>query len=156
MQRLGFKSAAVLSACTLLALSSACSFSASSRSSSASSRSSSRSSSGHGGDDNEKDKEKVQEVESSHSGFQEEIAAIAVLYAGSEGTTEDFQRDVSTAAKRNGIPYWELDERVFTAIGIGLERAGIKRGAIPSLPFLQGLRNAARFDAIGNAYSKVK
>jgi hypothetical protein len=140
----------------MVAACSACSFSASSRSSSASSRSSSRSSSGGGEKDREKDQEKVKEIETSQSGFQEEIAAIAVLYVGSNGTAEDFQRDVSFAAKRNGIPYWELDARVFTAIGVGLERAGVNREVIPSIPFLQGLRNAGQFDAIGNAYGRGK
>lgn len=139
-QKAVFKIAAVFSAGLVIAAFSACSFSASSRSSSASSRSSS----GGGGE----------ELESSQAGFQEEIAAIAVLYAGSHGTAEDFQRDISAAAKRNGIPYWELDERVFTAIGIGLERAGVKQELIPSLPFLQGVRGAVQFNAIGNAYDR--
>lgn len=159
MKHTGIKLAAVISAGLLLAASSACSFSASSRSSSRSSSSPSRSSSRRGDSDKGKEKEKAAEpvkvkvVEKAHSGFQEELAAIAVLYVGSSGTAEDFQRDISAAAKRNGIPYWELDERVFTAIGIGLQRAGVKREIIPALPFLQGVRNAALFDAIGNAYS---
>ena len=96
----------------------------------------------------------MKELETTRSAFQEEIAAIAVLYAGSNGTAEDFQRDISAAAKRNGIPYWELDERVFTAIGVGLERAGIKREDLASLPFLQWVRNAANFNKIGEAYGK--
>lgn len=140
MQRTGWKVVAVLSAGMLLAVCSACSFSASSRSSSASSRSSS----GSGGED----------LEASETGFQEEIAAIAVLYVGSHGTAEDFQRDITAAAKRNGIPYWELDERVFTSIGIGLERAGVKQETIPAVPFLQGVRGTAQFKAIGNAYGR--
>ncbi len=148
----------------LLAASSGCSFSASSRSSSRSSSSPSRSSYRRGDSDKEKEKEKekktapvkVKEIEKAHTGFQEELAAIAVLYVGSSGTAEDFQRDISAAAKRNGIPYWELDERVFTAIGIGLERAGVKKEIIPALPFLQGVRNAALFNAIGDAYSEGK
>ncbi len=150
MQHSGFKAAAVFSAGALLVACSACSFSASSRSSSRSSSSPSRSSSRHG------EENKVKELETTRGAFQEEIAAIAVLYVGSGGTAEDFQRDVTAAAKRNGIPYWELDERVFTAIGVGLERAGVKQEIIPSLPFLQGLRNAAQFNAIGNAYGKSK
>jgi len=154
MNKSGIKVAAVISAGMLLAASSACSFSASSRSSSRSSRSSS----GRGDTDREKETEpvKVKQIEKAHTGFQEEIAAIAVLYVGSSGTAEDFQRDITAAAKRNGIPYWELDERVFTAVGIGLQRAGVKKEMIPTLPFLQGVRNAAPFSAIGNAYSTVK
>ena len=97
-------------------------------------------------------KEIVPEPEAPRTIYREEIAAIAVLYVAVNGTADDFQRDISAAAKRNGIPYWELDERVFTAIGIGLERAGVEKEAIPALPFLQGLRNATNFDAIGNAY----
>lgn len=156
MTNTGFRLAAVLAAGLLAATGTACSFSASSRSSSRSSSASSRSSSGSSSARGEKEEkqEKKQEVETSHSAFQEEIAAIAVLYVGSSGTAEDFQRDISAAAKRNGVPYWELDERVFTAIGIGLKRAGISREAIPETPFLQGVRGAALFDAIGNAYGK--
>jgi hypothetical protein len=156
------KFGAVLSAGVLLATSAACSFSASSRSSSrsssASSRSSSGSSSGDGEKENdrEKDKEtaKVKELETIQSGFQEEIAAIAVLYVGSNGSAEDFQRDISAAAKRNGIPYWELDERVFRAIGVGVKRAGVKAEAVPALGFLQGVRNAKPFDAVLDAYGR--
>jgi ABC-type glycerol-3-phosphate transport system substrate-binding protein len=150
MTTTGFRFTAVLAAGLLAAACSACSFSASSRSSSRSSSSPSRSSSAHG--EKEPVQEKKKEIQTSHSAFQEEIAAIAVLYVGSSGTAEDFQRDISAAAKRNGIPYWELDERVFTAIGIGLQRAGVSREAIAGTPFLQGVRNAALFDAIGNAY----
>lgn len=140
MRRTWYKAGALVPVGVMLVVSSACSFSASSRSSSASSRSSS----GRGGE----------EPVASIKGFQEEIAAIAVLYVGSGGTADDFQRDITAAAKRNGIPYWELDERMFAAIGIGLERAGVKREAIASLPFLQGVKNAAQFNAIGNAYGR--
>ncbi len=80
--------------------------------------------------------------------FQEEIAAVAVLYANSAGTAENFQRDISAAAARQGVPAWENDRRVFVAIGKGLMRAGVKREAIPYLPFLQGIRNAQHFDAV--------
>lgn len=160
MKRSGVKVAAVLSAGMLVAASSACSFSASSRSSSRSSSSPSRSSSQRGDADKQQEKEvepvKVKEIQKAHTGFQEELAAIAVLYVGSNGTAEDFQRDITAAAKRNGIPYWELDERVFTAIGIGLQRAGVQKEVIPALPFLQGVRNAALFDAIGNAYREAE
>lgn len=151
MKSVNVKVGAVLTAVMLLAVSSACSFSRSSRSSS---RSSSQKSEAPVAI--EQEPEQAQEMETSNVGFQEEIAAIAVLYVGASGSAEDFQRDISAAAKRNGIPYWELDERVFTAIGIGLERVGVKRQAIASLPFLQGVRNATNFNAIGNAYGQSR
>ena len=128
-----------LAAAGLVVLS-ACSSSRSSKSSSSSSRSSSASSGGGGA------------VAAADQAFAEEIAAIAVLYAGSRGSAEDFQRDVGDAAKRNGIPYWELDERVFSAIGTGLKRAGVPKEQVPHLPFLAGVRNAQHFAAVTNAY----
>jgi hypothetical protein len=135
--------AVLLAAGLILAALPACSFSRSSRSSSRSSASSSRSSSRQG----------AAPAATSQANFQEEIAAIAVLYVGRDGTADDFQRAITAAADRNGVPYWELDERVFTAIGIGLKRAGVAREAIPSVPFLQGVRNAAHFHAIEQAYA---
>lgn len=144
MQQSGIKAALTLLAAAILAVIPACSFSRSSRSSSASSSASSRSSSRSG---------RAAPPAVAQSDFQEEIAAIAVLYAGSNGTVENFQRDVSAAAERNGIPYWEMDERVFSAIGVGLKRAGVAREAIPHLAFLQGVRNAAHFGAIDRAYA---
>ena len=138
MQQVGIKVAAVLTAGMILALTPACSFSRSSRSSASSSRSSSRGSA---------------PVAASQAGFEEEIAAIAVLYVGSNGRADDFQREISVAAKRNGIPYWELDERIFFAIGTGLKRAGVSQTAVSTLPFLQGVRNATHFNAIQKAYA---
>ncbi len=144
MQQSGIKTTSVLLAGAILAVIPACSFSRSSRSSCASRSSFSRSSSRSG---------RAAPPAAAQAGFQEEIAAVAVLYAGSRGSAEDFQRDVSAAAQRNGIPYWELDERVFSAIGVGLKRAGVAREAIPHLPFLQGVRSAAHFGAIDRAYA---
>lgn len=144
MSEFGTRVAAGLAVALVVVACAGCSFSRSSRSSSKSSASSSRSSSGGGGP----------AVTATQAAFQEEIAALTVLHVGSNGTMDDFQRDVSAAASRNGIPYWELDERVFTAIGIGLERAGVPRESIPAVPFLEGVRNAQHFPAIGNAYGR--
>lgn len=142
MQAVRIRVALGVAAVALLAFAPACSSSRSSGSSSSSSRSSSSSSGSGGGE----------AVSASQLAFQEEIAAIAVLYASSNGSAEDFQRDVSAAAKRNGVPYWELDERVFTSIGTGLQRAGVPKEALGNLPFLSGVRNAEHFVAVGNAY----
>lgn len=139
MHQVGIKTAVILAAGIILAGSPACSSSRSSKSSG----SSSRSSSGGG----------AKKADAAEVAFQEEIAAIAVLFAGSNGEADAFQREVSAAASRNGIPYWELDERVFHAIGIGLKRAGVPQGEVGTLLFLQGVRNAEHFGAIEKAYA---
>jgi hypothetical protein len=137
MRRVCVRAVALAAGGLLLAGVSACSFSDSSRSSSSPSRSSSRSSRQTSGG-----------VAVAKGTFQEEIAAIAVLYVNNGGTSDDFLRDIGATARRQGIPSWETDRRVYVAIGRGLQRAGVKRDAIPYLPFLQGIRNAQHFDAV--------
>lgn len=144
MRRIGFRGAVLATTMLLIATLAGCSFrsfSHSSRSSSSPSRSSSRSS-----------RPADQAVQAEQAGFHEEVSALAVLYVGSGGSAEEFEREIAAAGERNGLRYWEADPGAFAAIGKGLRRAGVKREEIPYIPFLDGLRDSPHFGAIQRGY----
>jgi len=136
MKKTLLMAASLLLSCTLLL--SGCSFSTSSKHSSKSSSSPSRSSSGGG-------EESVQQATTS---LQEEVEALAILYVGSSGSTTDFQREIGQIAKGHGIVDWENNPRIFSAIGMGLKRAGVAKDAVETLPFLQGLETSPYYPRI--------
>ena len=126
------------------------SFSASSRSSSSPSRwlsASSRS----GGSSSKSGEASVRETQSS---FQEEISALAVLYAKSSGTASDFESEVTSAARRHGISVWEDIPATYRAIGVGLARAGVPRDAIDYLPFLKDLKTSRHYGQILSSHAR--
>ena len=130
------------------------SFSHSSRSSSSPSRWLSASSrSGR----SEKPTEKPGEasVRATQSSFQEEVSALAVLYAQSSGTADDFHREVGNAARRHGISFWEGVPATYQAIGRGLARAQVPKEAIPYLPFLQNLKTSEHYGLISSSYNAM-
>ena len=116
-----------------------CSFSHSSKSSSASSRSSSAPSPSRAGDS----------VQGTENSFYTEVASLTKIYANSTSSARDFQRDIGDVAIRHGIGDWGSDPETFAAIGRGLRLAGISRGSIDYLTFLQGLKNHTHY---GNIY----
>ncbi len=119
-----------------------CSFSDSSKHSSRSSTSPSRSSAGGG-------EQRVQKVAQN---YQEDVAALTLLYVGSEGSSIDFQRELGQISKNYGIVDWENTPETFTAIGIGLKRGMISADSIESLPFLQGLSGPPHYSQIMKGY----
>lgn len=140
MKKIFLVGAALLLTCSLLL--SGCSFSTSSKHSSKSSSSPSRSSSGGG-------EESVQRASTS---LQEEVEALAILYVGSSGSATDFQRELGHIAKGHGTVDWESNPRVFSAIGTGLNKAGVTRDSVASLPFLEGLETSPHYSRIMAAF----
>ncbi len=126
---------AFLSFCLIL---SGCSFSKSSKNSSKSSSSPSRSSSGG-------DKEEVKKTSDS---YQEDVAALAILYVGSSDSSLNFQRELSEISSRHGIVDWENNPGTFKAIGVGLKRARVSKDSLQTLPFLQGVSNSHHYSQI--------
>lgn len=119
-----------------------CSFSDSSRHSSRSSTSPSRSSARAG-------EQKVHKVEQN---YQDDVAALTLLYIGSEGSSVDFQRELGQISKSYGIVDWENAPETFIAIGTGLKRGMIPVGSIESLPFLEGLTEGQYYSQIMQGY----
>lgn len=119
-----------------------CSFSTSSKHSSKSSSSSCRSSSKQG----------AESANKTSASYQEEVSALAILYVGSMGSTQDFQRELGKVASDHGIIDWQNTESTFKAIGIGLKRAKIPVYNINTLPFLDGLWNSPFYPQIKAAY----
>ncbi len=119
------------------------SFSASSRSSSSPSRWSSASS--RSGRSEKPGEASVRAVQSS---FQEEVSAVTLLYVRSNGTADEYMREIGSAAQRHGISYWENDPAAYRAIGRGLARANVPNEAVAYLPFLKNLKSSPHYDLI--------
>jgi hypothetical protein len=120
------------------ALVAGCSFSTSSKHSSKSSSSPSRSSS-KGGEES---------VNKNTVSLKEEVEALTILYVGSSGSAVDFQREISQISKGHGTVDWENNPHIFSAIGVGLNRAGVAKETVKSLPFLQGLDTSLHYPMI--------
>ena len=137
------KSCLVLIGLMVLALvMSGCSFSDSSRHSSRSSTSPSRSSARAG----------EQQVQKVAQNYQEDVAALTLLYVGSEGSSLDFQRELGQISKSYGIVDWDNTPETYIAIGTGLKRGMISPDAIESLPFLKGLTEGRNYSHIMKGY----
>ena len=121
---------------------SGCSFSTSSKNSSESS-----SSSGGGG---EKSVESVKKISSS---LQEDVETLAILYVGSAGSAQDFQRELGQICSRHGIVDWENSAATFKAIGAGLKRAGVSEDSIDVFPFIYELRGFPLYSHIPEGFN---
>lgn len=120
---------------------SGCSFGDSSYSSSSPSRSSSKSSKGT-----------PEEVQKSHSRYQEEVSSLAVVYAGSQQDAQSFHRELARISGRNGINDWGNDRNTFLAIGRGFKRANVAKSEIQYFPFLSDLKSLPYYGAIFSGY----
>jgi len=120
---------------------SSCSFGDSSYSSSSPSRSSSRSSKGS-----------PEQVQKTHSSYQEEVSSLAVLYAGSQNDSQSFHRELARISARHGINDWGDYRGTFLAIGRGMKRANVAKSAIQHLSFLNDLKSLPYYGAIFSGY----
>lgn len=71
--------------------------------------------------------------------YEEDVAAITVVYVSGEQGSVAFQRQVTAIARHHGISNWEQDGGTFMGMGKGLRRAGVRKEAIAVLPFLEGI-----------------
>lgn len=92
------------------------------------------SSNGDGGDDEEEKK-----VEQTTTLYEEDIAALTVLYLKQEKGDDEFKRQIADVAVSHGINDWEQEESTFTAMGIGLKRAGVAEKAIQETTYFKNL-----------------
>ena len=123
-----------------------CSFSTSSKTSSESSSSPSRSS---GGDV----EESAESVKKTSSSLQEDVETLTILYVGSAGSAQDFQRELAQTCSRHGIVDWENSAATFKAIGAGLKRAGVSKGSIDVFPFIYELRSLPLYPHISEGFN---
>lgn len=123
-----------------------CSFSTSSKTSSDSSSSPSRSSSGEG-------EENAESVKKTSSSLQEDVETLTILYVGSAGSPQDFQRELDQTCSRHGIVDWGNSAATFEAIGAGLKRAGVSEDSIDVFPFIYELRSFPLYSHIPEGFN---
>jgi hypothetical protein len=86
------------------------------------------------GEDNEE--EKVEQVTNQ---YEEDIAALTVLYLRHEKNDDEFKRQIAAIAGDHGINDWEQEDSTFRAMGIGLKRAGTSKNSIQDTPYFKAL-----------------
>ncbi|AGF77271.1 hypothetical protein UWK_00691 [Desulfocapsa sulfexigens DSM 10523] len=84
--------------------------------------------------------------------YEEDVAAVTVLYVSREKTTDDYQRQVTAIAKNHGISDWEQEESTFLAMGKGLRRAGVSEDSITNLPFFRSIAKSSNYSSVIKGY----
>ena len=69
--------------------------------------------------------------------YEEDVAAVTVLYVGGEKNKDAFQRQVTSVAENHGISDWEQEGSTFVGMGMGLRRAGVAETSIAGLPYFR-------------------
>lgn len=85
--------------------------------------------------------------------YEEDVAAVTVLYVGREKSNGEYQRSIAAIAKSHGISDWEQDESTFLAMGRGLRRAGVREDSITNLPFFSSIANSSQYSRVISGYS---
>lgn len=84
--------------------------------------------------------------------YEEDIAAVTVLYVSREKTTDDYQRQVTQIAKNHGISDWEQEETTFFGMGKGLRRAGVAEDSIINLPYFRSIADFPHYSKVIEGY----
>lgn len=84
----------------------------------------------------DEEEEKVEQVTSQ---YEEDIAALTVLYLRHEKSDDEFKRQIADIAAGHGINNWEQEDLTFRAMGIGLKRAGTNEDSIQDIPYFKAL-----------------
>ncbi len=84
--------------------------------------------------------------------YEEDIAAVTVLYVSREKTTDEYQRQVAGIAKNHGISDWEQEETTFLGMGKGLRRAGIVEDSITNLPYFRSIADSSHYSRVIEGY----
>ena len=80
-----------------------------------------------------------EKVSATSSVYEEDVAAVTVLYVSRDKTTDEYQRQVTNIAKNHGISNWEQEQSTFIGMGKGLRRAGVSRDSITNLPYFRSM-----------------
>ena len=84
--------------------------------------------------------------------YEEDVAAVTVLYASREKNNEEYQRQISRIAGSHGIGDWEQEAATFEGMGMGLRRAGVDKNSIATMPYFSSLAGSAQFDLVMKGY----
>ncbi len=71
--------------------------------------------------------------------YQEDVAAVTVLYVSRNEKSDEYQRQVSSIARNHGISDWEQERSTYIGMGKGLRRAGVSQDSITSLPYFSSM-----------------
>jgi hypothetical protein len=91
-------------------------------------------------------------VNTTGSVYEEDVAAVTVLYVSREKTTDDYQRQVAAIAKNHGISDWEQEESTFLGMGKGLRRAGVSEDSIDNLAFFRSIAGSTHYSKVITGY----
>lgn len=84
--------------------------------------------------------------------YEEDIAAVTVLYVSREKNNDEFQRKVASIAKSHGINDWERENSTFLAMGKGLRRAGVAEDSIANLPYFRSIVGSSKYSEVLKGY----
>ncbi len=84
--------------------------------------------------------------------YEEDVAAVTVLYVSREKTTDEYQRQVAGIAKNHGISDWEQEKTTFLGMGKGLRRAGVAEDSIANLPYFRSIADTAHYSQVVEGY----
>ncbi|MCF8055465.1 MAG: putative lipoprotein [Desulfocapsa sp.] len=84
--------------------------------------------------------------------YEEDVAAVTVLYVSREKTTDDYQRQVASIAKNHGISDWEQEKKTFFGMGKGLRRAGVAEDSIVNLPYFRSIADTPHYSKVIAGY----
>lgn len=93
-----------------------------------------------------------QKVSETATIYEEDIAAVTVLYVSRESNNDEFQRKVASIAKNHGISDWEQENSTFLAMGKGLRRAGVAEESIGNLPYFRSIAGTAKYSEVLKGY----
>ena len=84
--------------------------------------------------------------------YEEDVAAVTVLYISREKTADEYQRQVTNIAKNHGISDWEQEQSTFIGMGKGLRRAGVNRTSISNLAYFKSMADSLSYSDIIKGY----
>ena len=84
--------------------------------------------------------------------YEEDVAAVTVLYVSSEKNNDDYLRQITSIAKKHGISDWEQDSSTFVGMGKGLRRAGVAEASIVSLPYFRSIADGSNYSQVLKGY----
>lgn len=87
--------------------------------------------------------------------YTDDIAAAAILYVTEKQTEMLFVNTLGDIARRHGIVAWTGERMTYTAIGKGLQRAGIAEHEMGSLPFVRDLAGTVEYTHLMEGYHQA-
>lgn len=95
-----------------------------------------------------------EKVSAAISVYQEDVAAVTVLYVSRHEKTDEYQRQVTTIARNHGISDWEQEQSTYIGMGKGLRRAGVSKDSIGNLPYFRSMvaDSSAQYSKVMTGY----